>query len=60
MVFDSQDNFRTRVKVWLAQDRRRTVTSLAKTINRRRDTVSRAINQPRFPRVREQIEKAIA
>lgn len=55
-----QDKFRKRVKVWLAGDRARSVTKLAKLIGRRRDTVSRAINQGRFPLVREQIERAIS
>jgi ABC-type taurine transport system substrate-binding protein len=56
----AQDKFRKKVKVWLAQDRSRSVTALARRIGRRRDTVSRAINQDKFPLVREQIAKEIA
>jgi hypothetical protein len=35
------------------------VTGLADAIGRRRDTVSKAINGGRFPRVRKQIQKEI-
>jgi len=47
------------VKLWLLK-RNLTVTDLAVSIGRRRDTVSRAINQGRFPRVRRAIQEAIS
>lgn len=54
-----QDKFRLRVKTTLLL-RRMSVTQLAKRIGVRRTTVSVAINQDRFPRVREKIKKEIA
>jgi IS30 family transposase len=56
MRLSAQDKFRRRVKTYLASNDL-TVTGLAKTIGRRRDTVSTEINSgPRFPRVRALIE----
>jgi len=54
----AQEKFRRRVKTWLIS-KNRTVTGLADAIGRRRDTVSKAINGGRFPRVRKQIQKEI-
>lgn len=54
-----QDKFRIRVKTHLLH-RGLTVTDLAQRIGVRRTTVSVAINQDRFPRVREKIAKEIA
>lgn len=54
----AQDKFRRRVKLWLVHENL-TVTGLAQKIGRRRDTVSRAINQDRFPRVRRAIEEIV-
>jgi IS30 family transposase len=60
MRLSAQDKFRRRVKTHLAQ-RDLSVTSLAKAIGRRRDTVSTEINSgPRFPRVRALIEQHLA
>jgi IS30 family transposase len=47
------------VKTWLAH-RNMSVTHLAQKIGKRRDTVSQAINQHRFPRVRAAIERVIS
>ena len=58
MTRKPQDKFRRRVKRWLL-DNELTVTELAERIGRRRDTVSTAINQKRFPRVTERIEEEI-
>lgn len=59
MTVRAQEKFRHRVKLWLLT-KDLTVTELALKIGRRRDTVSRAINQDRFPRVRSRIEELIA
>lgn len=60
MRLSAQDKFRRRVKTYLAQNDL-SVTSLARTIGRRRDTVSTEINSgPRFPRVREAIERHLS
>lgn len=56
---NAQAKFRRRVKTWLAQNDK-TVSDLARAIGRRRDTVSTAIHNERFPRVRERIEKVIS
>ena len=55
----AQDKFRRRVRLWLI-NRNKTVTDLALTIQRRRDTVSTAIHHDRFPRVRKLIEEVIS
>jgi len=59
MPSPAQDKFRRRVKVWLLKQNL-SVTDLAKAIGRRRDTVSRAIHQGRFPRVRKAIEETMS
>lgn len=46
------------IKMMLLQ-RGQTITSLGAKINRPRSTVSQAIHQNRFPRVRKQIEEAL-
>jgi len=59
MPLSAQAKFKRRVKVWLACNDLN-VTELARRIGRRRDSVSVAIHQGRFPRVRQQIEEEIA
>lgn len=60
MRLSAQDKFRRRVKTHLAQNDI-TVTRLAQSIGKRRDTVSTEINSgPRFPRVRALIEAFIS
>jgi IS30 family transposase len=58
MRLTPQEKFRRDVKTWLTH-RRMSVTALARKVGRRRDTVSIAINQYRFPRVRAKIEEVI-
>lgn len=58
MRLSPQEKFRRDVKTWIAH-RNLSVTALARMIGKRRDTVSLAINQYRFPRVRALIEKAV-
>lgn len=59
MRLSPQAKFRRKVRRYMA-DTDLTVGDLALKIGRRRDTVSTAINQYRFPRVRKQIEEVIA
>jgi hypothetical protein len=54
----AQEKFRQRVKIWLVANNR-SVTTLAAKIRRRRDTVSKAINGGRFPRVQDEIIQEI-
>lgn len=58
MAITAQAKFRRSVKLWLLNEEK-TVTDLAVIVGRRRDTVSTAINNDRFPQVREAIKKAI-
>jgi len=60
MRLSAQAKFRRRVKTYLAQNDL-TMTGLARSIGRRRDTVSTEVNSgPRFPRVRALILDRIA
>lgn len=59
MRTSAQAKFKRRVKSWLIEEDK-TVSELAKLVGRRRDTVSTAINQPRFPLVKREILRAIA
>lgn len=60
MRLSAQAKFRRRVKTYLAQNDL-SVTTLARAIGRRRDTVSTEINSgPRFPRVRAAIEQYLS
>ena len=54
-----QDKFRLRVKTQLLH-RGLSVTALARRLGCLRSTVSVAINQSRFPKVRAKIEKELA
>ena len=59
MTFQSKENFRRRAKMWLIRHNK-TTSDLAALIGRRRDTVSKAINQGRFPGVKAQIMEVIS
>lgn len=59
MTPSAQAKFKRRVKVWLASNDLN-VTELARRIGRRRDSVSVAIHQGRFPHVRQQIEEEMS
>lgn len=55
----TQDKFALQVKnrLWIAET---SITDLAISIKRPRSTVSIAINQGKFPKVRRQIKEALA
>jgi IS30 family transposase len=59
MIHRAQDEFRQRIKVWLIRSNL-TVTALAGRIGRRRDTVSKAINSGRFPKIRQRIREELS
>jgi hypothetical protein len=54
----NQEQFRLRVKTYLVKHRL-TISHLANRIGHPRPSVSKAINQGHFPRLRKKIEEAI-
>lgn len=58
MIKRTQDKFALEVKTCLWR-RGSSITALARSIKRPRSTVSQAINHGRFPRVRQEIQKAL-